>query len=66
MTTDGAGIDSAVRDRVIEQIDAFSEALDDADSDPSADARDRLREAADELMRAIAAVTLELGKLPSP
>jgi hypothetical protein len=31
----------------------------------SADAQDRLREAADELMRAIAAVMLELGKQPS-
>jgi hypothetical protein len=61
----GAGIDPGVRDRVIQQIDAFNEALDDTDSDPSADAQDRLREAADELMRAIAAVMLELGKQPS-
>jgi hypothetical protein len=66
MTTDGAGIDPAVRDRVIERIDAFNEALDDVDNDPSADAQDRLGEAADKLMRAIAAVMLELGKLPSP
>jgi hypothetical protein len=66
MTTDGGGIDPAVRDRITERIDAFNEALADADNDPSADAQDRLRDAADELMRAIAAVMLEVGKQPSP
>jgi hypothetical protein len=62
MATDGVGIDPVGRERVIAQIDAFEEALDDAD--PSAYACDRLREAADELMRAVAAVILELGKQP--
>jgi len=65
MATNGAGIDPVVRDRVIAQIQAFEEALDEAADDPSADAQDRLREAADELMRAVAAVMLELGKQPS-
>jgi hypothetical protein len=65
MATDGTGSDPAVRDRVIKQTDALEEALDEADSDPSADALDRLREAADELLRAIAAVMIELGKQPS-
>jgi hypothetical protein len=64
MAIGGAGIDPAVRERVTKQIEAFEEALDDTDNDPSADAQDRLREAADELMRAIAAVVLELGKQP--
>ena len=64
MTTDGAGIDPAVRKRVTAQIEAFEEALDDADDNPSVDARERLREATDELMRAVAAVILELGKQP--
>ena len=50
MATDGAGIDPAVRERAVERIDAFKEVLD---------------EAADELMRAVAAVMLELGKQPS-
>jgi hypothetical protein len=66
MRSGGAGLGPAVRERALAEIEAFQAALDDADSDPSADARDRLREAADELMRAIAAVMLELGKLPSP
>jgi hypothetical protein len=64
MTTDGGGIDPAVRKRVTAQIEAFEEALDDADNDPSSDAQDRLHEAADELMRAVAAVILERGKQP--
>jgi hypothetical protein len=57
--------DPAVKQRVVAQIEAFEEALDEVDSGPSADARDRLHEAADGLMRAIAAVMLELGKQPS-
>ena len=65
MATDGAGIDPAVRERVVERIDAFKEVLDEAADDPSADAQERLREAADEVMRAVAAVMLELGKQPS-
>ena len=65
MTNDGAGIDPTVKERVVAQIEAFEEALDHAASDPSADARDRLREAADKLMRAVAAVLLELGKQQS-
>ena len=59
MAADGVDINSAVRERVIAQIDAFEEALDEGDED-------RLREAADELMRAVAAVLLQLGKQPSP
>jgi hypothetical protein len=65
MTTDSPGIDPDIRERVVEQIDAFTEALDEAADDPSAGAQDRFREAADELMRAVAAVMLELGKQPS-
>jgi hypothetical protein len=59
MAADGVDIDSVVRERVIAQIEAFEEALGEGD-------KDRLREAADELMRAVAAVLLQLGKQPSP
>jgi hypothetical protein len=65
MATNGVGIDLAVRERVIARIEAFEDALDEADDDPSADARERLSDVADELMRAVAAVMLELGKQPS-
>jgi hypothetical protein len=65
MAINGAGIDPVVRDRVIAQTEAFKEALDEAADDTSADAQDRLREAADELMRAVAGVMLELSKQPS-
>ena len=65
MPSGGAGLDPAVRERALAEIEAFQEALDEAGSSPSADARDRLREAADRLMRAVAAVMLELGKRPS-
>ena len=65
MATNGAGIDPVVRDRVIAQIAVFEDALTEADDDQSFDARERLRKAADELMRAVAAVMLELGKQPS-
>ena len=65
MATNGAGIDPVVRERVIARIAVFEEALAEADDDRSFDARERLRKAADELMRAVAAVTLELGKQPS-
>ena len=65
MATNGAGIDPVVRERVIARIAVFEEALAEADDDQSFDARERLRKAADELMRAVAAVTLELGKQPS-
>jgi hypothetical protein len=65
MLTNGAGLDPAVRERAIAGIEAFQEVLDDVGSDPSADDRDKLREAADRLMRAVAGVMLELGKQPS-
>ena len=66
MATDRLGIDPAVRERVFAQIAVFEEALAEADDHQSIDARERLREAADELMLAVAAVMLELGKQPSP
>jgi hypothetical protein len=66
MTTDGNGgaIDSTVRDRVMRQIEAFEQALDDAEQNPSSANQDKLHKAADELMRAVAGVLLELGKQP--
>jgi len=65
MLIDGAGLDPAVRERAVAGIRAFQEALDEAGTDLSADDRDRLREAAGRLMRAVAAVMLALGKQPS-
>ena len=64
MAIDAVRLDPAVRERVLQQIDAFEYALGETNRDPSASAQDRLRKAADELMRAVAAVLLELGKQP--
>jgi hypothetical protein len=67
MTTnaDGGVIDPAVRNRVMRQIEHFERALDEAEQNPSSATQDKLREAGDELMHAVAAVMFELGKLPS-
>ena len=46
------------------QIENFEQALDEGERNPSSPSQDKLREAADELMRAVAAVVLELGKQP--
>jgi hypothetical protein len=60
-------IDRGLRDRTARHIETFSEALDKVLVSPSPDAIDDLRATADDLMRAIARVLLELegsGKAP--
>ena len=58
----GSTLDPVVRDRVMEHVDQFVDALDEAAANASAEALEDLRAAADELMRAIARVMIELGK----
>jgi hypothetical protein len=56
------GIDLALQGRVLARIEAFEKALDEATSNPSADTWDNVCKAADALMRALAAVMIELRK----
>ena len=64
MAVNGEGsLDPLVRDRVMEHVGPFVHALDEAVASPSADAFEDVRTTADELMRAIAGVMIEL--LPS-
>jgi hypothetical protein len=62
MTTNVGVVDPAVRDRVMRQIGDFKQALEDAQQGSLATARDTLSKATDKLMRAVAAVILEVGK----
>ncbi len=57
------GISSSVYERVIEQIETFSEALEEARTNPTDEALDRLRDAADELMRATGRILIEVERL---
>ncbi|MBV9524136.1 MAG: hypothetical protein JO010_15145 [Alphaproteobacteria bacterium] len=54
--------DPAVRDRVRDDIEPFIDALEEAVANPSDDTLEDLRKAADELMRSLAGVMLELGQ----
>jgi hypothetical protein len=56
------GIDPKVRDRVMEQIPVVTDALDAAIADPTDDALNDLRDATDELMRALGRVLLEVER----
>jgi hypothetical protein len=56
------GIDTTVRDRVMEQIPVVTDALDAAIANPTADHLDELREATDKLMRALGRVLLEVER----
>ena len=53
----------SLRDRVASQMALFTQALDAAMADPSPEVLDRLREAADELMRATGRVVIEIARL---
>ena len=53
-------LDPAIRNRVLEALKALTDALDQSAANHSYAATDNLREAADEAMRAVARVTLEL------
>lgn len=55
-------IDPKVRARVMEQIPVVTDALDAAIANPTDDVLDGLREAADELMRALGRVLLEVER----
>jgi hypothetical protein len=57
-----AALDLSVRERVVGRIAPFVDALDKAVINPEPETIEDLQEAADELMRAIARVMLELGR----
>jgi hypothetical protein len=59
---DGDGLDPALRDRVTEQITIVTDALDAAVSNSTDASLDELREATDNLMRALARVLLEIER----
>jgi hypothetical protein len=56
------GIDAKVRDRVMQQIPVVTDALDAAIANPTDDVLDDLRDATDELMRALGRVLLEIER----
>jgi hypothetical protein len=55
-------IDPAIRERVMELVPRFLDALDAATNDSSPRAVDELRQAADDVMRATASVMIEVGR----
>jgi hypothetical protein len=55
-------LDPSLRERVVGRIEPFVDALDAAVANPKPETIEDLQEAADELMRAIARVMLELGR----
>ena len=55
-------MDGALRQRVGGRVNAFVDALDVVAVSPNPKAIDDLRLAADELMRSVARITLELGR----
>jgi hypothetical protein len=57
-----AALDPALRERVVGHIAPFVDALDEAVVNPESGTIEDLQKAADELMRAIARVLLELGR----
>jgi hypothetical protein len=59
---EGGALDSSFRERVVGRIGRFVDALDEAVVNPEPETIEDLQEAADELMRAIARVMLELGR----
>jgi len=54
-------LDPAVRDRIMQRIGPLVDALDEGIADPTPERMTKLREASDELMRALARVMLDLG-----
>jgi len=55
-------IDPAIRERIMELIPRFLDALDEATNDSSPRAVDELHQATDGLMRAAASVMIEVGR----
>ncbi len=56
---DRRGIDPNLRERVIEQIGIVTDALDAVKANPTDEALEQLRDAADKLMRALGRVLIE-------
>ena len=56
----GSGLDPVIRNRVLEALKTLTDALDQSAANHPYAATDNLREAADEAMRAIARLKLEL------
>lgn len=54
---------AVARDRVMAQIAAFGHAADAAIADPSSDSLEGLREATDQLMRALAGILITIGQV---
>ena len=55
-------VDSDILDRVKQNIRRLDEAVDEAAANPSPQAQEELRDAADKLMRSLAGVLIELGQ----
>ena len=56
------GLDPSLRDRIVERIGPFIDALDEAVANPEPEMIEDVQEAANELMRAIARLMLEVGR----
>lgn len=57
------GISPGVHDRVVEEMETFTEALEAAAANPTPEALDKLRQAADRLMRATGRVLIDVERL---
>ncbi len=57
-----SSLDPSLHERVVGRIEPFVDALDEAVVNPEPETIEDLQQAADELMRAIARVMLELGR----
>jgi hypothetical protein len=61
VASDDDGIDPSLRERVMEEIGIFTDALEAASANPTDEALDELRKAADQLMRAVGRVLIEIA-----
>jgi len=61
VASDDDGIDPSLRERVMEQIGTFTDALEAASANPTDEALDELHKAADDLMRAVGRVLIEIA-----
>lgn len=57
------GLDPSLHDRLMDQIERFTDALDAAMANPTPEALDHLRKAADQLMRAAGRVLIDVERL---
>jgi hypothetical protein len=61
VASDDDGIDPLLRERVMEQIRIFTDALEAASATPTNEALDELHRAADHLMRAVGRIVIEVA-----